>query len=186
VITELAEFTNNWETAFDVTDTTFDCNVNRTKGDTSTQTYLINHFLDVLIFGQPAPDVNHANVTNGGDGVGALGTQVGLCAAVHGRNPNYLLVDVSFLLITAIYLLNWFCQFYEIGNGSVFQVASTANGVTYSPTIRIAQPVTASSTSTGASATGTNGAVSSSGCVCVLAIASALTASIILGGLGDL
>ena len=45
----LAEFTNIWETAYDVTDTTFDCEVNRTKGDTSTQMYLINHFL-VCIF----------------------------------------------------------------------------------------------------------------------------------------
>jgi hypothetical protein len=48
------EFTNIWETAFDVTDTTFDCNVNRTKGDTATQMYLINHFLDKLVLGQPA------------------------------------------------------------------------------------------------------------------------------------
>ena len=44
-----SEFTNIWETAYDVTDTTFDCEVNRTKGDTSTQMYLINHFL-VCVF----------------------------------------------------------------------------------------------------------------------------------------
>jgi hypothetical protein len=46
------EFTNMWETAFDVTDTTFDCNVNRSKGDTSTELFLINHFLDKIVWGR--------------------------------------------------------------------------------------------------------------------------------------
>jgi hypothetical protein len=96
-VSRYIEFTNNWETAFDVTDTTFDCNVNRTKGDTQSQLYLINHFLDVITLGQPAPDVNHANTTNTVSGVGALGTQVDLCASMYGRNPNFLLVDVSVL-----------------------------------------------------------------------------------------
>lgn len=89
------EFTNVWETEFDVTDTTFDCNVNRTKGDPSTEMYLINHFLDQLVFGQPAPDVSQANVTNGVSGVGSLGQQVATCQASQGRNPNFMLVDVS-------------------------------------------------------------------------------------------
>ncbi|KAI0347688.1 PLC-like phosphodiesterase [Trametopsis cervina] len=118
------EFTNVWETAFDVTDTTFDCNVNRTKGDTSTQMYLINHFLDKpSVFGIPTPDVANANTTNAVSGVGSLGAQVDTCAAQNGRNPNFLLVD-----------------FYEYGGGSVFQVAATANGVTYDPTTPIATP----------------------------------------------
>src|SRR6266702_3602523 len=86
-----SEFTNVWETAFDVTDTTFDCNVNRTKGDPSTQLYLINHFLDKVVLGQPAPNPEAANVTNG---VGSLGLQVQTCAAANGRNPNFMLVDV--------------------------------------------------------------------------------------------
>jgi len=133
------EFTNVWETAFDVTDTTFDCNVNRTKGDSSTQMYLINHFLDSLTLGQPTPNRNAANVTNGVSGVGSLGQQVSTCSAANGRNPNYMLVD-----------------FYEYGGGSVFQVAATANGVTYSPSTPIATPITGTSTATsGSSSTST-------------------------------
>ncbi|TFK56708.1 PLC-like phosphodiesterase [Heliocybe sulcata] len=127
------EFTNMWETAYDVTDTTFDCNVNRSKGDTSTEMYLINHFLDQLVLGNPAPDITDAANTNGISGTGSLGVQVQTCAATYGRNPNFMLVD-----------------FYEYGGGSVFQVAATANGVDYSPTTPIATPKsqTASSSST--------------------------------------
>ena len=90
----LTEFTNIWETAFDVIDPTFDCNVNRTKGDTATQMYLINHFLDTLVLGQPVPDVAKANVTNSVSGVGSLGQQLSTCVAANGRNPNFMLVDV--------------------------------------------------------------------------------------------
>jgi hypothetical protein len=88
------EFTNMWESAFDVTDTTFDCNVNRSKGDTSTELFLINHFLDKIVLGQPAPDPEDANVTNAVSGTGALGVQVQTCVAAHGRSPNFMLVDV--------------------------------------------------------------------------------------------
>lgn len=88
-----SEFTNIWETAYDVT-TTFDCAVNRTNGDTSTQMYLINHFLDVLVLGQPAPDPSSANQTNAVSGPNSLGVQFELCANQHGRNPNFILVDV--------------------------------------------------------------------------------------------
>jgi len=139
------EFTNVWETAFDVTDTTFDCNVNRTKGDSTTQMYLINHFLDTLTLGQPTPDRAQANVTNGVSGTGSLGEQVATCVAANGRNPNYMLVD-----------------FYEYGGGSVFEVAATANGVTYSPSTPIATPITGTTSPTsGTSSTSTpNAAVS--------------------------
>ncbi|KAI0296214.1 PLC-like phosphodiesterase [Russula brevipes] len=105
------EFTNVWETAYDVTDTTFNCSVDRTKGDTSTQLYLINHFLDVNIGGVLVPNKGKASSTNGVSGDGSLGLQVETCAAVYGRNPNFMLVDM-----------------YE--DGQVFQVAATANGVT--------------------------------------------------------
>ena len=89
------EFTNIWETAYDVTDTTFDCNVNRSKGDTSTSMYLINHFLDKIVLGNPVPDVAHANVTNAATGTGSLGEQVASCTTQNGRPPNFMLVDVS-------------------------------------------------------------------------------------------
>jgi hypothetical protein len=83
-----------WETAFDVTDTTFNCNVNRTRGDSTTQLSVINHFLDKIVLGQPAPDPGDANVTNAISGVGSLGQQVQTCIAANARNPNFLLVDV--------------------------------------------------------------------------------------------
>jgi len=135
------EFTNMWETAYDVTDTTFNCNVNRSNGDTATQMYLINHFLDELVLGQPAPDVAQANVTNSASGIGSLGAQVSTCVIANGRNPNFMLVD-----------------FYEYGGGSVFTVAANANGVTYSPTTPIATPIPTSST------TSSKGTALESGC----------------------
>ena len=99
MLTCTAEFSNIWETAFDVTDTTFDCNVNRTAqgADPDTQMFLINHFLDQVIFGIPTPDVQDANTTNAVSGVGSLGQQVSTCVQDHGRNPNFMLVDVSAL-----------------------------------------------------------------------------------------
>jgi len=138
------EFTNMWETAFDVTDTTFDCNVNRSNGDTSTELFLINHFLDKIVLGEDAPDPQDANVTNGVSGTGSLGAQVQTCVAAQGRNPNFMLVD-----------------FYEFGGGSVFQVAATANGVTYNPSTPVPSPrSTGTATGTTSSTSSPNGAVS--------------------------
>ena len=155
------EFTNVWETAYDVTDTTFDCNVNRTNGDTSTQMYLINHFLDKLVAGVPAPDPDHANTTNAVSGTGSLGQQVSTCASQYGRNPNFMLVDVSSpphaVPAQDVPDTHLRPQFYEYGNGSVFQVAADANGVTYSPATAVATPKTSSSSSsTGSSASVTS------------------------------
>jgi len=126
------EFTNIWETAFDVTDTTFDCNVNRTHGTSSSQMFLVNHFLDKVLFGAPVPNVAAANVTNAVSGTGSLGAQVATCVAAQGRSPNFMLVD-----------------FYEYGGGSVFEVAASINGVTYSPATPIATPITGTATSSG-------------------------------------
>ncbi|KAG5654708.1 hypothetical protein H0H81_007464 [Sphagnurus paluster] len=138
------EFTNVWETAFNVVDPTlFDCSVNRTKGDTATQMYLINHFLDKLIFNQPVPDIAKLDVTNAATGAGSLGAHVDTCVALNTRAPNFLLVD-----------------FYEYGGGSVFQVAADINKVTYAPTAAVASPVsTASAASTSGTKSG-NGALS--------------------------
>jgi len=135
------EFTNVWETPFDVTDPAFDCSVNRTKGDFSTQMYLINHFLDTIVLNNPAPNIGAANVTNGVSGAGSLGEQVNTCVAQYARAPNYLLVD-----------------FYEYGGGSVFQVAATINGVTYNPATPVATPI---STATGSSSSGSSSSSSS-------------------------
>ncbi|KAJ3816993.1 PLC-like phosphodiesterase [Lentinula raphanica] len=133
----LDEFTNMWETAYDLTDqNAFDCTVNRSNGDTSTQMFLINHFLDQLILGEPVPDSAQANETNAVSGTGSLGAQVSTCESVMGRPPNFLLVD-----------------FYEYGNGSVFEVAAAANGVTYTAKA-IATPKTSSSSSSSSSSNG--------------------------------
>lgn len=78
-----------------MTDTTFDCSVNRTNGDPTTQMFLINHFLDQIVLGFPAPFVQQANNTNAASGVGSLGQQVTNCLNEHGRVPNFMLVDVS-------------------------------------------------------------------------------------------
>ena len=56
--------------------------------------YLINHFLDKTLFGQPTPDTGALNQTNAVSGTGSLGTQVNTCLATQGRPPNFLLVDV--------------------------------------------------------------------------------------------
>jgi hypothetical protein len=85
-----------WETAFDVTDkNSFDCNVNRSKGDTSTQMYLINHFLDKLLLGQPTPDTDALNVTNSASGTGSLQAQVDACSSQYTKPPTFMLLDVS-------------------------------------------------------------------------------------------
>ena len=90
------EFTNVWETAYDVTDTTFDCNVNRSNGDTTTELYVINHFRDTTFLNPKVliPDRKDASVTNGVSGTGSLGVQVQTCVTAYGRNPNFMLVDV--------------------------------------------------------------------------------------------
>lgn len=154
------EFTNMWETAFDVTDTTFDCNVNRSKGDTSTELFLINHFLDKIVLGQPAPDPENANTTNAVSGTGSLGEQVQTCVTAHGRNPNFMLVDVSLLSCMIGMATAQSLQFYEFGGGSVFQVAATANGVSYSPTKPVPSPRSTGTVTGSTSATSKpNGAV---------------------------
>ncbi|KAH9858064.1 PLC-like phosphodiesterase [Lenzites betulinus] len=165
------EFTNVWETAFDVTDTTFDCNVNRTHGDSATQMYLINHFLDKLIAGFPAPDSADADTTNAVSGVGSLGQQVQTCAAQHGVNPNFMLVD-----------------FYEYGNGSVFQVAADANGVTYSPATPVPAPVssTSSTAASGSSTSGSNGALGLRLAPAHFAASCAVVAGLVAGALSVL
>lgn len=139
----LDEFTNIWETAFNVMNPAqFDCTVNRTKGDTSTQMVLINHFLDKTFLGQPVPDVDRANTTNAASGEGSLGAHVETCRTVQGRPPNFLLVD-----------------YYEFGGGSVFEVASGINGVTYTKSPTLASPVP---TSSGSATSGGNSSATGS------------------------
>jgi hypothetical protein len=140
----------------------FDCSVNRTNGDTTTQMSLINHFLDMLVLGQPAPDIEKANITNAATGAGSLGAHVDTCITLNTRPPNFMLVDVSLSHSLYSVCTNVHVQFYEYGGGSVFQVAATINGVTYSPTTPVATPSsTSSSTASGTSSSGSNNSASS-------------------------
>ncbi|KAF9454064.1 PLC-like phosphodiesterase [Macrolepiota fuliginosa MF-IS2] len=131
------EFSNVWETEFNVVDA-FDCNINRTNQnvDPTGQMYLINHFLDKLVFNQPVPFIEKLNETNASSGNGSLAEQVDNCTAQHSKPPNFLLVD-----------------FYEFGGGSVFDVAARINGVQNSPTKPIATPVSSASSSSSAQTT---------------------------------
>jgi len=96
----LTEFSNIWETPFNTVDeTTFQCQRDRGTGDLSTSMFLINHFLDTLLLGNPIPDVANANLTNAVSGPGSLGDEVAVCAGLYNRYPNFLLVDVRPLLI---------------------------------------------------------------------------------------
>ncbi len=101
----LPEFGNIWETAFDVTDPSFSCAVNRSQGDVAQQMYLINHFLDsnqqILGGMSLVPAKDKLNVTNAEAGFGSLGKQASDCAEMNTRPPNFMLVDVSILHISS-------------------------------------------------------------------------------------
>jgi hypothetical protein len=116
----LDEFTYMWETPFDQTNSSFPCTVNRPpslegqipKGRLS----VINHFFDITLPDDIlVPDRAALDVTNGISGAGSLGEQAIQCAQIYGAYPNFFLVD-----------------FYDVPNGSVFEVAATLNGVPYS------------------------------------------------------
>lgn len=144
----LDEFSNMWEDYYDVTDPSgFNCTVQRFTGDTTDQMYLINHYLYEIsdLFGgsTPVPDKSALPVTNGVSGVGSLGEEAGVtCLAQHPRAPTFLLVD-----------------FYDWGQGSVFEVAANVNGVQYQAKSIAAQNGTDGNTSgsSGTSSSSTNG-----------------------------
>ena len=62
----LPQFSNVWETPFSVTDDSFPCKVDRTKGPLAPadQMYMINHSLNVEIIGIILPDRVQASQTN--------------------------------------------------------------------------------------------------------------------------
>ncbi|KAG8718628.1 hypothetical protein FRC09_012378 [Ceratobasidium sp. 395] len=123
------EFTNVWETAFDVTSPEFPCTLNRTAGTAEGKLGLSNHFLDTYaaIVGVQSlvPDKAKLNVTNAASGAGSLGEGAQTCSSLNGKQQTFFLVD-----------------YYNYGLGSVFQVAASANGVPYDTTKTIAPPIT--------------------------------------------
>ncbi|KAK4057962.1 hypothetical protein OIO90_001181 [Microbotryomycetes sp. JL221] len=114
----LDEFTHMWETPFSQTDASFPCTVDRVTGDYQGKMYLINHNLNEnkTLLGQtiPVPAVNQLEQTNAVSGSGSLGAQAQLCESNWGYKPTFTLVD-----------------FYDVGDGTVFQYAANVNGVSY-------------------------------------------------------
>ncbi|CAD0106626.1 unnamed protein product [Aureobasidium uvarum] len=120
----LDEFTHMWETPFSPTDRAFPCTAQRPpnldpKAARNDLMYLANHNLNtnVALFGQSIliPNSAELNVTNAAVvEYGSLGAANDNCTAMWDRPPTWLLVD-----------------YYDVGNGSVFEVAAKANGVTY-------------------------------------------------------
>lgn len=55
--------------------------------------YIVNHFLDIEIFGILIPDRERADQTNAATGDGSITDQTKLCRGLYGRPPNVVLLD---------------------------------------------------------------------------------------------
>ncbi|KAF1950968.1 PLC-like phosphodiesterase, partial [Byssothecium circinans] len=120
----LDQFAYQWQTQFSPTDPAFPCIVQRPPNQAENvsrhRTYMLNHNLniDIQLLGQDVliPAYTLLDEVNAVSRNGSLGLNVNNCTAMWGRPPNFLLVD-----------------YYNFGNvnGSVFEVAATANNVSY-------------------------------------------------------
>ncbi|KAI2788988.1 PI-PLC X domain-containing protein 1 [Penicillium oxalicum] len=91
----LDEFAYYFETPYDVTDSNFSgCSIDRPSGASpSGRMYIVNHFLDVDIFGVKVPDRTAAGTTNAATGKGSIGAQASVCKGLYNRAPNVVLLD---------------------------------------------------------------------------------------------
>jgi hypothetical protein len=121
----LSEFDYQWETPFSPTDPAFPCTEqrppNQAEATSRNRMYMLNHNLNIQVSLGGVSDLlipaySLLDKINAVSGNGSLGLNVQNCESMWGRPPNWLLVD-----------------YYNFGNfnGSVFQVAATANNVTY-------------------------------------------------------
>lgn len=120
----LDEFNYQWQTPFSPTDPSFPCTQQRPPGQSEAvsrnRMYMLNHNLNVEIaLGGTSilvPAYGLLDDINAVSGNGSLGVNVDGCEELWDRPPNWLLVD-----------------YYNFGNfnGSVFEVAATANNVSY-------------------------------------------------------
>jgi hypothetical protein len=120
----LSTYNYQWETPFSPTDPAFPCTQQRPPNQdeevSRNRMYILNHNLniDLQISGISIliPAYSLLEQVNAVSGNGSLGLNVQNCEKMWGRPPNWLVVD-----------------YYNFGNfnGSVFQVAATANNVTY-------------------------------------------------------
>lgn len=88
----LDEFQYFWETPYGETDSNFPrCNIDRPEGvDPNGRMYLVNHVLNIDIFGVKIPDLANAGKTNSFD---SIDKQVNLCRGMWGKTPNVILVS---------------------------------------------------------------------------------------------
>ncbi|GAO52628.1 hypothetical protein G7K_6700-t1 [Saitoella complicata NRRL Y-17804] len=110
----LPEWDFVFETAYDSTDATFPCDLDRPSGGTSDgKLYLVNHYLDTEIISSVLiPDTAALDTTNG---YASLQANYEGCYALYSRPPNFVLLD-----------------YYSIPtNGSVFSWVAELNGVNY-------------------------------------------------------
>jgi hypothetical protein len=118
----LDEFSQMWETPFDPTNRSFPCTTQRPPNlsaqDAENRLYMTNHNLnyEISILGNSllVPNIPLLNVTNNVTGFGSLGLNAQQCNQTWGYPPKALNVD-----------------YYNVGNGSVFEVAANYNNVTY-------------------------------------------------------
>lgn len=121
----LDEFSHMWETPFSPTNDSFPCTLQRPPTLTNATRardeymYLANHNLNLELsiasYSLLLPDTADINTTNSNETeTGMLGAMADTCTNDWGRAPNFLLVD-----------------YYNVGNGSVFEVAAKHNNVTY-------------------------------------------------------
>jgi len=110
----LNEFNYYFETPFDWTDAAFNqCSIDRPTGSSAEgKMYIVNHFLDINLFGSGVliPDRAAAPTTNAAVGSGSIGAQSDLCEGLYGRAPNVVLVD-----------------YYNVGD--VFEAQAALNGL---------------------------------------------------------
>jgi hypothetical protein len=119
----LDEFSQMWETPFDPTNRSFPCTIQRPPGllpkDAPYRLYMTNHNLnyDISILGESllVPNIPLLNVTNSNStDFGTLGLSTQQCNDTWSYPPKFLNVD-----------------YYNVGNGSVFEAAAKYNNVTY-------------------------------------------------------
>lgn len=121
----LSEFDYQWETPFSPTNPAFPCTQqrppNQAEDVSKERMYMMNHNLNIEISlagmsGILIPAYSLLDQVNADSGNGSVGLAVQNCENMWGRPPNWILVD-----------------YYNFGNynGSVFQVAATANNVTF-------------------------------------------------------
>lgn len=90
----MPEFDHFWETKYGITDSSFPtCDVDRPPGgDPAALMGIMNHMLNVDIFGIIIPDELAATTTNS---MTSIQKQVDLCVSQHSLKPNVVLVSFA-------------------------------------------------------------------------------------------